>query len=102
MPTSITAALRQLKATSEAAGASVMGPALRERIDTLIESKAWDPHLWDQIRNCEDGGALSQILKDCLVGPVEAPAFRRVGLLRARLHGSQQPVAPVGHDDGND
>ena len=47
MPTSITAALQQLKAASKAAGASVMGPAMRESIRQRICEGADSDDLWE-------------------------------------------------------
>ena len=68
MPISITAALRNLKATSNAASASVMGLAVRSRIDSVKSPAA---------HKLPAGDLLPPILAHC-------PARARAGWLQQK------------------
>ena len=72
MPSTISAALRQVKAASDAAGATVMGPALRDRIRERIVEEAASDDLWDKIQNAESAEALTELVMKNLIEPVEA------------------------------
>ena len=64
MPNTVSAALRRVKAASDAAGASVMGPALRERVKDYIHSGVTDDSLWERIQNSKDTEELTQLILD--------------------------------------
>ena len=67
----VTGALQRLTNNGKAAIASVMGPAVRSRIKTMIQDKASDAKLQQDIASCTTADQLTDLLMAQLIEPVE-------------------------------